>query len=270
MYTTTEGRLNTPKIVIHGLIGLVVLVSLFGSFGTVAAGNVGVKTTFGKVVGTLQPGLYFKLPFIQNVEVMDIQTQKEEVKAVKAASQNLQTVAANVAINYHLDGSKAAEIYQNIGVNYAARVIDPAIQESVKANTAKYTAEQLITQRETVRQGIIELLTTKMHQFGIGVDAVNITNFNFSGEFTKAIETKVTAVQNAEASKNKLAQVQYEAEQRIAQAKGEAEAIRIQSQAIESQGGQNYVQLQAITKWDGHLPTQMIPGSTVPFLNLKN
>lgn len=261
-------KIRVGKLIGAIVLGLVVLVLLFGSFGTIGAGEVGIKTTFSSVSGTLNPGLYFKLPIVQGVEVMDVQTQKEQVKSVEAASQDLQTVTTDVAINYHLEASKAAAIYQNVGTDYASRVIDPAIQESVKANTAKYTAEQLITQRETVRQGIIDLLTQKMMQFGIQVDAINITNFAFSDDFTKAIEAKVTAVQNAEAAKNKLAQVQYEADQRVAQAKGEAEAIRIQSQAIESQGGQNYVQLQAIKAWDGHLPQQMIPGSTVPFINL--
>lgn len=256
------------KAVKIGVSVIGVLILFFGIFVSVGAGQVGVKTRFGAVVGTLEPGLHMKMPFMEHVVRMDVQTQKEEVKAVSAASQDLQEVTTNVAINYHLEGSKAAAIYQNIGTEYPSRVIDPAIQESVKANTAKYTAEKLITSRESVLQGIIDLLTEKMRKFGIIVDAINITDFKFSGDFTRAIEAKVTAVQNAEAAKNKLEQVQYEADQRVAQAKGEAEAIKIQSQAIESQGGANYVQLQAITKWDGHLPAQMIPGSSVPFINL--
>lgn len=239
------------KVVLGVIAVVVVLVLIFGSTGTIGAGQVGIKTTFGKVAGTLNPGLYFKLPFVQHIEKMDVQTQKESVKAVEAASQDLQTVNTDVAINYHLEGTKAAVIYQNIGVDYASRVIDPAIQESVKANTAKYTAEQLITQREVVRQGIIDLLTQKMAQFGIIVDAINITNFSFSPDFTKAIEAKVTAVQNAEAAKNKLQQVQYEAQQTIAKAQGDAEAIKIQAQAINSQGGADYVALQKIKQWDG-------------------
>lgn len=243
------------KRVAYGIAAIIVIVLVFGSFGTIGAGAVGVETKLGAVVGTKQPGLYFKLPLVEHVYEMDVQTQKEEVKGVSAASQDLQEVTTDVAINYHLEGSKAAAIYQNIGVDYAARVIDPAIQESVKANTAKYTAEQLITNRETVRQGIIDLLTQKMGQFGVQVDAVNITDFKFSADFTTAIETKVTAVQNAEASKNKLAQVQYEAQQTIAKAQGDAEAIRISAQAINSQGGADYVELQRIKAWDGHACT---------------
>lgn len=268
-YMTKFGEPNVPKIAAHVAIVILVLVLLFGSLGTISAGDVGIETRLGAVVGTKSPGLYFKLPFVESVTEMDVQTQKENVDKISAASQDLQEVTTSVAINYHLEPTKAAEIYRNIGTDYAVRVIDPAIQESVKANTANYTAEQLITQRELVRQGVIDLLSQKMAQFGIQVDAVNMTDFQFSPDFTAAIESKVTAVQNAEAAKNKLAQVQYEAEQTVATAEGQAKAIQIQAQAINSQGGTDYVQLQAIAKWDGHLPAQMIPGATVPFLNLS-
>ncbi len=250
-YFDNSGDPRGVKMALHGVGFLILIILAFGSFGTIGAGAVGVETTLGAVVGTKSPGLYFKLPIIEGVVSMDTQTQKEEVKAVSAASQDLQEVTTDVAINYHLEPSKAAAIYQNIGTDYASRVIDPAIQESVKANTAKYTAEQLITQREAVRQGIIDLLTGKMAQFGVMVDAINITDFKFSADFTTAIEAKVTAVQNAEASKNKLAQVQYEAQQTIAKAQGDAEAIRISAQAINSQGGADYVELQRIKAWDG-------------------
>lgn len=271
MFTTANGTLKVGKLAAYVVGGIIIVITLFGTFGTIGAGNVGIETRLGAVVGTKEPGLYFKLPFIEHVISMDVQTQKEAVTAVEAASQDLQTVTTDVAINYHLEGGKAAAIYQNIGTDYAARVIDPAIQESVKANTAKYTAEQLITQREAVRQGIIDLLTQKMQQFGIMVDAINITNFTFSPDFTKAIEAKVTAVQNAEAAKNKLAQVQYEAQQTVAKAQGDAEAIKISAQAINSQGGADYVELQRIKAWDGHACTSYcgLSASTGLLINNK-
>ncbi len=250
-YKDSDGDIRGGKVAGDVAIAFVLLIIILGSFGFVPSGSIGVKTRAAAVVGTVQPGIYFKLPLYEGVIVMDTQTQKEEVKGVSAASQDLQEVTANVAINYLLEPAKAAAIYQNIGEDYASRVIDPAIQESVKANTAKYTAEQLVTQRETVRTGIIDLLTGKMAQFGVQVDAVNITDFQFSADFTHAIEAKVTAVQNAEAAKNKLAQVQYEAEQTVAKAKGDAEAIKISAEAINSQGGADYVELQRIQKWNG-------------------
>lgn len=260
---------NIGKYIGFGILGFIILVLLFGSFGTISAGNVGVKTRFGKVLGTIPPGLYFKMPFVEGVTQMDVQTQKDQTDAT-AASNDLQNVTASVAINYHVENQDAATIFSNIGADYADRVISPAIQESIKSVTANYTAEQLVTEREKVRDEILALLTTKLQVYGVQTDSLNIVNFAFSGTFNDAIEAKVTAQQNALAAQNKLEQVKYEAEQTVTSAKAQAEAIQIQAQAIQQQGGANYVQLQAVQKWDGHLPTQMIPGSSVPFLNLKN
>jgi len=266
-YVTKDGDFRTGKL-IGQIVGLIViLIVVFGSFGTIPAGNVGVKTRFGKVISTVQPGFYMKLPMVEGVTQMDVQTQKDQTDAT-AASNDLQNVTATVAVNYHVEPQDAATIFANIGPDYAERIISPAIQESIKSVTANYTAEQLITSREKVREEILSLLTTKLQVYGVQTDSLNIVNFAFSDQFNTAIEAKVTAQQNALAAQNKLAQVKYEAEQTIASAQAQAEAIKIQAQAINSQGGADYVQLQAIKQWDGHLPTQMVPGATVPFLNL--
>lgn len=198
---------------------------------------------------------------------MDTQVQKEQVDA-SAASSDLQTVTTTVAVNFHIDPWDAGNIYQTIGADYQSRVIDPAIQESIKSITANYTAEQLITQRETVREDILNLLTTKLDAYGVHVDSLNIVNFAFSDTFNTAIEAKVTAQQNALAAQNKLVQVQAEADQTVATAKAQTEAIQIQAQAINSQGGADYVELQAIKQWNGILPATYIPGSANPFIGV--
>lgn len=254
--------------VFGGLIAIIVIILLFASIGTVSAGNIGVKTRFGKVVGTIQPGLYFQTPFIEGVTQMDVQTQKDQTDAT-AASNDLQSVTATVAVNYHVEPSDASTIFQNIGANYADRVISPAIQEAIKSVTANYTAGELITKRETVRDQILVLLTQKLQTYGVQTDSLNIVNFAFSEQFNQAIESKVTAQQNAEAAQNKLVQTQAEASSTIISAEAQAQSIKIQAQAVNSQGGADYVQLQAIQKWDGHLPASMIPGATVPFINLS-
>lgn len=262
-----EEKSNIGKIVGWSIVALVILVIVLGSFGTIGAGNVGVKTRGGKVVGTVTPGFYAKLPIIEGITSMDVQTQKDQTDA-SAASNDLQTVTATVAVNYHVEPQDASTIYANIGADYAERVISPAIQESVKSVTANYTAEQLITQREKVREDILALLTSKLQVYGVQTDSLNIVNFAFSDQFNQAIESKVTAEQNALAAQNKLVQVQAEAEQTVASAKAQAEAIQIQAQAINSQGGADYVALQAVKQWNGVLPTQMVPGSALPFINL--
>lgn len=266
-----DGELQLGKIITH-VLGLIVgLTILFGSFGTVSTGQLGIRRTLGKVSGTVEPGLYFKLPFFQDVVKMDIQVQKEQAQA-SAASKDLQTVNAQIAINYKLDEAKVLDLFSRIGADYKTKVIDPAIQEVVKAATAQYTAEELITKRPEVTDKIQVALVEKLGTSDILVSAngVSITNFDFSQSFNAAIEAKVTAEQNALAAKNKLAQVEFEAQQTITTAKATAEAQRISSAALAAQGGSDYVQLKAIEKWNGILPAQMIPGSSVPFLNLKN
>lgn len=256
------------KIIGFSVGGLVLLIVLFSSFGTVSAGNIGVKTKFGRVVGEVQPGFYAKLPFVEHIVSMDVQTQKDQADST-AASSDLQNVTATVAVNYHVEPQDAPTIFQNIGADYADRVISPAIQESIKSVTANYTAEQLITEREKVREDIITLLTTKLQAYGVQTDSLNIVNFAFSDQFNQAIEAKVTAQQNALAAQNKLAQVQFEADQAVAQAKGQAQAIQIEAQAIQAQGGAAYIQLQAINKWNGTLPQYMTSGAVSPFVNLS-
>lgn len=254
--------------VIGSVIALAILLLLF-PITIIDAGTVGVVVRNGAVNRTLEPGMHGRIPLIESVIDMNVQTQKQEADA-GAASKDLQNVSTKVTLNYSLDATHVGEIYQDLRNDYSDRVITPAIQEAVKSATAKYTAEELITKRELVKADILKDLKERLAPRFINVQDVLITSFDFSAQFNTAIESKVRAEQDALASKNKLDQVKYEAQQTIEKAKADAEAIRISAQAINSQGGADYVQLQAITKWDGHLPTQMIPGGTVPFLNLKN
>lgn len=265
-YTTTSGEPNVGKIIGHAVLGLILLITLFGTVGSVGAGERGVKTRFSAVTGkVLGEGLYFKAPFIEDVIIIDVKNQKEEAEAT-AASSDLQTVNSKIALNYSIQHDAVAKLYQDIGVDYNVRLIDPAIQESVKATTAKFTAEELITKREDVKQQIQAMLTTRLAPNGIVVENFSIINFDFSKSFNEAIEAKVTAEQNALASKNKLAQVQYEAQQAIEEAKGKAEALRVESAAINS--NPSIIQLRAIEKWNGVLPSTTGAGA-IPFINVK-
>lgn len=245
---------------------LVIILLAFTTIYIVSAGERAVLITLGNPSDSIiSEGLHFKLPFIQSIKIFDIKTQKDEVDAT-AASKDLQTVSAKVAVNYHLQEGSAPRIYKEVGTGYIDRILSPAIQESIKASTAQYTAEELITKRELVRETIKNLLIEKMKQRGITIEDVLIINFDFSKSFNDAIENKQVQVQNALAAENKLQQINFEAQQRIVQAKGEAEAIKIQAAAIQAQGGKEYVQLQAIAKWNGVMP--QVTGGAMPFLNL--
>lgn len=250
------------------VLGLIVLIALLGTFKTIGAGERGVVLRVGAVNRVMTEGLNWKIPFIESVAVMDVRTQKEEATAT-AASKDLQTVSTTVALNYHLQPDAVTRLWQTVGSGYKDRIIDPAIQEAIKASTSKFTAEELVTKRAAVKEDVKLLLTERLAKEFIVVDEFSIINFDFSPEFNASIEKKVTAQQDALAAENKLKQVQFEAEQRISQAKGEAEAIRIQAQAIQSQGGAEYVNLKAVEKWNGTLPTTMLPGGSLPFLNIK-
>ncbi len=244
------------KWVVWFILAMIALSVVFGSFGTVSTGQVGVKRTLGRVSSLVGPGLYFKLPYFQDVVVMDVQVQKEQTTA-SAASKDLQTVSAQIAINYSIDEKKVLDLYSRIGTEYKSKVIDPAIQEVVKAATAQYTAEELITKRPEVTDQIQAALVEKLQASDIDVspNGVSITNFDFSPSFNEAIEAKVTAEQNALAAKNKLEQVKYESDQVVVAAEAEAKSISLKSQAANNE---KYVSLKklevqekAIEKWNG-------------------
>lgn len=282
-YLKEDGEPNIFKIVSHAIGFLIVVVILFGSFGTIGAGERGVKTRFGAIVGISSQGLYFKLPLIEKVHKIEVKTRTinydkngNEGDAVDTsqlfgASKDLQDVQIGVVVNYHINPEKVDNIYAQYrsSENFEFNVVEPIIREVVKSTSAQYTAEELVTKRaefsDKVNATLAERFTTK----DAILERFSVTNFEFSKAFSAAIEAKVTATQNAEAAKNKLEQVKFEAQQTVEKAKAEAEAIRIQAQAITQQGGDNYVQLKAVEKWNGVLPTQFVPNASVPFLNLK-
>jgi len=246
------------------LIGFVLLVPLMSSFGTVGAGERGVRLRFSAVTGAvLDEGLFFQIPFVERVVRMSVQIEKYEASA-DAASKDLQSVSTTVAVNYHLDPTRVDSVYQEFRDEYRVRIIEPSIQESVKSAIARYTAEELITKRAAVRDDIKANVKEKIEPNGIILDELNIVNFSFSKSFNVAIEKKVTAEQEAFAAQNKLEQVKFEAQQQIEEAKGKAEAIRIEAEALRQ--SPQVLELRALEKWDGVLPK--VTGENVPFIKV--
>lgn len=267
-----RGNMSTPKIIIGTIATLIVILVLLtlSPFVKIDAGERGVVLNWGAVSDTiLDEGIHWRIPIQQEIIKMDVTTQVEK-SGTSAASKDLQIVTTEVAINYELDALRVNSIYQKLRKEYSKRIVAPTIEELIKKTTAKFTAEELVTRREDVKQDLKLNITESLASNSIVVKDIFITDFAFSKQFDEAIEAKVTAEQRALEAKNKLEQVKFEAEQRVAQAQAEAEAIKIQAQAVTQQGGKDYVQLKAIEKWNGNLPTQMIPGGTVPFLNLTN
>ncbi len=252
------------------LIVLAVIILATSLFYEVPAGNIGVVLRFSAVDRVSYPGINIKLPFVERVVLMNVRTQKDEVQAT-AMSENLQVVTSQIAVNYHLDGTRAKEVYENVGADYANIIVAPAIQNTFKAVTAQFTAEELITKRDEVRMKAEEELTKQLEQYFIIVENFNIVNFDFSVEYQQAIESKQVAQQQVETSKQKLAQAEIDAQTVIAQAKGQADAQK----ALNQTGAltPEYLQYLFLTKWNGILPQVMSNGSDTMidvsrFLNL--
>ncbi len=257
---------NIGRLFLIAMSLLVVGVSSCSTVYTVDAGERGIVLTWGAVTKVVDDGLHVKIPYMQAVRIVDVRTRKAHAPA-QAASSDMQRVGTEVALNYHLDPTKLEEIYSKTGLEIEVTLIDPRIQEVVKAVVAKYQADKLLAQREVVKAEIEQALKVSLAPYHVLVEAVQITDFKFSEQYDAAIEAKQTAEQNAQKAKNDLERIKVEAEQKIATARAEAEAIRIQSEAIKAQGGAEYVQLKAIEKWDGKLPTYQGSGP-VPFLQI--
>jgi regulator of protease activity HflC (stomatin/prohibitin superfamily) len=222
-------------------IGVVVVGLLLTCLATVPRGTVGVSVQFSGVTGDYRTqGLQFKSPLVKLV-IVNVQTQKEEVEAT-AASKDLQDVSTRIALNYHLDPARAPSVYRDLGLDYIVKIADPAIQETVKQVTARHNAEDLIINREVIKNEIAAELTARLSPRGIITEALSITDFQFSSVFTQAIESKVAAQQAVFEAMNKLERVKVEAQQAqaeaigkanaaIAAANGQAEAIRIVTDA---------------------------------------
>ncbi len=255
-----EQKKNFTKLIIGGIIGLILLIIISSSFYVVNPGEVSFVKRLGEIQeGTYTEGLHWKTPFIERVVITSIKEKKNEVRST-SSSKDLQDVTTIIAVNYALTKDKVIPLYQEVGgAKEVERIlIAPAIQESIKSATAKFTASELITERAKVRGDIVEGLKAKLENRGIMVGEVNIIEFKFSDSFNIAIEEKVKAEQQAQKAKNDLARVEFEAQQQIEKAKAEAEKIKIQAEAITKQGGAEYVKLQRIAKWDGKLPQYML------------
>jgi regulator of protease activity HflC (stomatin/prohibitin superfamily) len=252
-----------PKGIFIGIV--LAVMALFGlsSIRVVDAGEQAVVVRLGVAQpNTLAPGLHFVIPVVDSVYTFSTRTRKIDATA-NAASRDLQQVTTTIALNFQLNPQSINKLYQEIGIDWQSRIVDPAIQESVKSATSIFSAEELITKRQELKDSVTKLLADRLKDKYIIVDQISITDFRFSTEFDKAIEAKQVAEQNALKAKQDLERIKIEGDQRIAQARAEAEALRLQKENLSA----DLLQLRAIEKWDGKLP-QATGGST-PFITLK-
>ncbi|MDD7295439.1 MAG: prohibitin family protein [Oscillospiraceae bacterium] len=260
--------------IISGVAALLLIAAVGSAMTVVPAGHAGVVVTMGSVSQrVLDEGLHFKAPFVQQVVMMNNKIQKTEVSS-NSVSKDLQTISSSVAINYHITKDASATIYQTIGEQYADTVLQPAIQEAVKAVTAQYTAEELITKRSAVGDEIGQTLSNKVSEYGILIDKFNIVNFDFSEEFNAAIEQKQVAEQNklrAETEKEQqIIEAEAAAKQKTIAAEAEAEATLKKAEAeaaanekINASLNDRVLRYQQIEKWDGKYPNVVSDSASI-------
>lgn len=256
------------RTVALGFLALVALTVFLGAYFIIDAGERGVVLRFGAVNRIVGEGLHFKLPMMENIVRMSVRVQKSTAKT-EAASRDLQVVHTTMVLNYNVVADQVGEVYKTIGLNYVEKIIDPAVEESFKAAAARYTAEELISKREALKTEVRKFLKERLASSGINVVELSITDFEFSQEFNRAIESKQTAEQLALKAKRDLDRIRIEAQQKVAAAQAEAEALRLQRQVITPELvhlRQIEAQMKAIEKWDGKLPS--VTGGTVPFIQV--
>jgi len=263
-------KFDMSKIIVTSILVTAVLaVIVLNPFITVDSGQRGVVLSWGAFQGQImEPGLHLRVPLMQDIVKINVQTQKVEIQQSEAYSKDLQVVNVQSALIYNIDPKEVGLLYAEIGTSYEEKIVTPSLEASIKQVFAQYTAEELLNKRSQVQDEIEKIFKKTIEGKHLIVQHYALVNEAFSPEFEKAIEQKQIAEQSALKAKNDLDRIKIESEQRITQARGEAEAIKIQAEAIQQQGGQAYVELQAIGKWDGKLPGQMLSGGTVPFINV--
>ena len=247
--------------VIGGLV-LIVLITIFSSMISIDTGKVGVVTRYGKVTGReLNEGLGFIAPWgVNSVTEYTIKTQRVNANAA-AATKDLQDVNATIVLTYALNRGKVSEVHQKVGPTFQSVEIDPQVQEAFKAVSAQYTAQELITRRPEVKEAVLKNIQNRVEKNGrYDIKDIAITNFQFSQEFNTAIEAVQVANQRVAQAQQELAQAKVEADKKIAEAQGQAEAQRLQQQTLTPE----YLQMKAIEKWDGKLPTTN--AGNIPFI----
>lgn len=235
--------MKEKTLTILSIIIIMILVLFFCSFRTIKSGEIGLKTSFGKITETsLKEGINFKVPFVEKIIKVNIKVQKAEMN-IEGSTKDLQIVNTNVAVNYRIDPNKAPSLYKQVGNGYEGTILNPAIKESIKSAIAQYNAEEITVNRRAVSQSCLKAIQDKVEKYGIIIEDFNLTDFSFSEEYTKAIEDKQVAEQNLEKSK-------LEAEKKLV----EAEATKKANELLQESLTDELIMKQFIEKWNGELP----------------
>ena len=263
----------TIKWIVGILLGIFLIITFFNSFKSIPTGYVGVKTRFGKVQNTvMNEGINFKVPYIEKIVLLDCRTQKLDY-TMEASSKDLQKITnLKISVNYNIIKDSANKLYREIGTAYQSIVLEPALYEAIKSTIANYTAEELITKRSEVSALATEAFFNRVHDYGIIVTALNITDLSFSAEFDAVIEQKQIVEQQTKQAQLELEKAKIENETKIENAKAEAEVMKQQNAQITEQTlrlKELEIMEEYVEKWNGQLPSTMLNDKMTGLFNLN-
>ena len=254
----------TPVVVIFLLVFFVVL---FNPIAIVGVGERGIKVTLGQVSPqSFTEGVHFVTPFISKIKTMDVKTQKN-IRETEVYTKDIQQARISYVVNYNLQPQNAHKMYREVGVEYKDTILMPVVEGTIKDVIGKWNAQDLVANREAATSEIIGKLQKQLEPRYVNVTGFQITDINYSKVFEQAIESKVTAEQEALKAKNKTVQIQEEAKQKIISAEAEAKSMKIRTEALAQ--NKTLVQYEAVQKWNGVLPQYMM-GNSVPFIGMGN
>src|SRR3954469_25309182 len=273
------GGTHLARGLIGGFVGaLIVVIGLSGPFVEVPAGNVGVVTNFGQVqTVTLEPGLHIVAPIVQRVTNVDTRVQPHQFQEIDAASKELQTVRLTGTMNYHIDGQFASDLFQRVGTDFAAKIIDPAFNDFIKTVVPDYSVNDILAKRDEIRSLAKQQLAGNLNQYHIVVDDIYIANIAFSDSFQQAIEAKQVAQQQVQTEQQILAQKKIQAEQAVAQAQGQADANvtlangqATANKALAASLSNEILQYQYIQKLTDKISVMLLPSGNGTIFDLKS
>ena len=254
--------INFPVII---FCVLVIFLVMCNPFVMVGPGERGIKIKLGEVEPQCYgEGLHLIFPFIQNFKTMDVKIQKNKLKT-SVYTKDIQQAGITYVVNYHIQPDKVYKLFQNVGMDYVDKILNPVVEGTIKDIIGKWNAQDLIANREMATRDILEKLQTQLADDYINVTDFQMTEINYSDVFERAIESKVTAEQEALKAKNKTVQVEEEAKQKVIAAEAEAKSMAIRARALTQ--NKSLVQYEAVQKWDGKMP-QYVLGNSVPFINV--
>lgn len=282
-------KINIPFKTIAFGIGAVIV--LYSSIYTVTEGHIGIVKRFSEAKEQVNPGLHFKVPFVDSVEEIEVRTRKNEEKMASSTKEQM-PVTVSVSVNWTVDKTAALELFRQYGglTQFESRILDPRFRSATKDVIPKFDAEKLIQDRATAIQAIEANLIEEMKDFPVTVDNIQIENIELPVKYLTSIETKQTEKNLAAAEEHKLARQNLEAQRDVNTAKAKADGIKLvaiaEAEAIKIKGlaeaeaitakakalGNNplIIKLTEAQNWDGKLPTTILGGENMPILDMRN